>query len=202
MITNVMRLHQIGGGEVLELDCAWATSDPEYIQYHDEEWGVPLWSDNRLFEMLILEGAQAGLSWITVLRRRPLYRMAFFDFDPIEVAGLDPEVVIDAPGVIRNRQKIRSAIQNARVALRIQEEQGSLAQYLWSFTNHRPQINHWQAASEVPSQNPVSHAMSRGLKSYGMSFVGPTICYAFMQAVGMVNDHLVGCARYAALGDD
>ncbi len=184
----------------MALDCAWTTSDPEYIRYHDEEWGVPLWSDDRLLEMLVLEGAQAGLSWITVLRRRPFYRVAFLGFDPSRVAAIDPEVLMTAPGVIKNRQKIQSAIQNARVALRVQEEFGSLAQYLWNFVDHRPQINHWEQSSEVPSQSLESNEMSRGLKSYGMSFVGPTICYAFMQAVGMVNDHLVGCPRHAALG--
>lgn len=186
----------------MELDCAWATNDPEYIRYHDEEWGVPLWSDDRLLEMLILEGAQAGLSWITILRRRPLYRVAFLGFDPSRVAEMDPEVVMAAPGVIRNRQKIQSAIQNARVALQVQDEWGSFAQYLWHFTDHKPLMNHWRVSSEVPSQSPKSQEMSRGLKSYGMSFVGPTICYAFMQAVGMVNDHLVSCSRHTALSED
>lgn len=184
----------------MELDCAWSTNDHEYLRYHDEEWGVPVWTDSRLFEMLILEGAQAGLSWITVLRRRPSYREAFRGFDLGQVAQLDPQAVIEWPGVIKNRQKILSAIQNARVALKIQHEWGSLARYLWSFTGQEPIINHWQTRVEVPSQSPEANAMSHGLKSYGMSFVGPTICYAFMQAVGMVNDHLVRCPRFLELG--
>lgn len=184
----------------MELDCAWSTRDQEYLRYHDEEWGVPVWGDARLFEMLVLEGAQAGLSWITVLRRRLSYRQAFSGFDIGVVAQMDPAVLLASPGVIKNRQKILSAIQNARVALRIQDEWGSLARYLWSFTQHEPLINHWREASEVPSQSRESQSMSHGLKAYGMSFVGPTICYAFMQAVGMVNDHLMGCPRYQALG--
>ncbi len=184
----------------MELECAWSTSDQEYLRYHDEEWGVPLRSDPRLFEMLVLEGSQAGLSWITVLRRRSSYRVAFEEFDISRVAKLDPQRLIEAPGLIRNRKKIVSAIHNAQIALKIQAEVGSLSQYLWSFIDDETIVNGWRKAEEVPSYSARSVAMSQGLRSYGMSFVGPTICYAFMQAVGMVNDHLMSCPRYKELG--
>jgi DNA-3-methyladenine glycosylase I len=186
--------------------CAWPGNDPLYVAYHDEEWGVPKHDDRRLFEDLVLDGAQAGLSWITILRKRENYRAAFDGFDPAKVAAYD-EAKIGAllanPGIIRNRQKIRSAVRNAQAFLKIQEAFGSFDAYLWGFVAGRPVQNRWRSLAELPAQTPLSEAISKDLKKRGMSFVGPTIIYAFMQAVGMVNDHIVECFRYgevASLG--
>lgn len=181
--------------------CSWA-STPLLLAYHDAEWGVPVRADRTLFEFLVLEGAQAGLSWTTILQRRPAYRRAFADFDPAVVAGFGPDEVaalLADPSIIRNRRKIEAAIQNARAFLRVQEEFGSFSDYIWRFVNGTPRINHWTTPAEVPSSSPESVAMSRDLKKRGFTFVGPTICYAYMQAVGMVNDHLVDCFRHAEL---
>jgi DNA-3-methyladenine glycosylase I len=181
--------------------CGWATSDPLYITYHDEEWGVPVHDDRRLFEMLILEGAQAGLSWITILRRRESYRQAFDGFDPEAVAAYGPEKVaalLQDPGIIRNRAKIDAAVANARAFLAVRDELGSLDSLLWRFVGGRPLQNRWHR-SEVPAETAESKAMSKELKRRGFGFVGPTICYAFMQAVGMVNDHTVDCFRHREL---
>lgn len=182
--------------------CAWAKNE-RLIKYHDEEWGKPVYDDRTLFEFLVLEGAQAGLSWDTILARREAYRRAFDGFDPEKVARYGPEKVaalLADPGIIRNRLKVTSAIQNARAFLRVQEEFGSFARYLWSFVDGSPRINAWHSLSEVPATSPESDRLSRDLKKRGFSFVGSTICYAFMQAVGMVNDHVVTCFRYRELG--
>ena len=179
--------------------CPWGASDPLYVPYHDEEWGVPLHDDRRLFEMLVLEGAQAGLSWLTILRRREGYRRAFDRFDPQAVArygARDVERLLADAGIIRNRLKIASAVNNARAFLAVQEEFGSFDSYIWGFVDGRPTRNAWTKLEEVPAQTPVSNAMSRDLRKRGFTFVGPTICYAHMQATGMVNDHLVGCFRH------
>jgi DNA-3-methyladenine glycosylase I len=179
--------------------CWWPGDDPLYQQYHDEEWGVPVHDDNLLFEYLILEGAQAGLSWITVLRKRESYRKAFAGFDPRKVAKFDAaklEQLMQNEGIVRNRLKIHSAVRNARAFLEIQKEFGSFDQYLWKFVNHAPIQNKLKHKGEVPAVTPLATALSKDLKRRGFSFVGPTIIYAFMQAVGMVNDHLVDCFRY------
>jgi DNA-3-methyladenine glycosylase I len=184
--------------------CAWAGSDPLYVAYHDEEWGAPLHDDRRLFEMLCLEGAQAGLSWSTILRRRENYRRAFQGFDLAAAAAFDErrvEALMQDAGIIRNRRKIESVIGNARAALAVQAEHGSLDAYLWSFVGGRPRINAWRTLSELPAQTPESEAMSRDLRKRGFSFVGPTICYAFMQAVGMVDDHTLDCFRHGRCGE-
>lgn len=176
--------------------CAWVNDDPLYIAYHDEEWGKPLYEDRKLFELLMLEGMQAGLSWYTVLKKRAHYREVFDGFDPEIIVHYD-EVKIDElmndPGIIRNRLKIDSIIRNAGVYLQICEEQGSFADYLWSFAQGTPIINHWKTRAEVPATTPLSDAMSKALKKRGMKFVGSTICYAFMQSSGMVDDHALSC---------
>ena len=179
--------------------CFWVSDDPLYLAYHDEEWGVPVRDDRRLFEMLILEGAQAGLSWITVLRRRESYRRAFDGFDPEKIAAYGPDkaaaLLADA-GIIRNRAKVEAAIANARACLRLREEPGGFSGFLWSFVGGKPLRNQWRERGEIPAETAESKAMSKALRKRGFSFVGPTICYAFMQAVGMVNDHQVGCFRH------
>ena len=177
--------------------CGWARSELS-IPYHDTEWGVPLHDDQRLFEFLILEGAQAGLSWETILRKRDAYRKAFDDFDPARIARYTPKKVerlmADA-GIVRNRLKIESAITNARAFLDVQTEAGSFDAYVWRFVNGKPRVNSVRALGDVPASTPQSDAMSKDLKKRGFRFVGTTICYAFMQATGMVNDHLVDCFR-------
>jgi DNA-3-methyladenine glycosylase I len=182
--------------------CNWCGDDPLYIAYHDHEWGVPLHDERRLFEMLILEGAQAGLSWLTVLRKRENYRRAFEDFDPQRIAdwsAADVERLMGDPGIIRNRLKIEAAIRNARGTLEIVERHGSLNEYLWRYVDHTPVQNTWRRLADIPASTPASKAMSKDLRRLGFNFVGPTICYAFMQAVGMVNDHLVDCYRHREL---
>ena len=183
--------------------CAWAGSDQLYRSYHDEEWGVQVHDDRLLFEFLILEGAQAGLSWRTILRKRATYRLAFAGFDPELVARFDEAKVAELlanPGIVRNRLKVASAISNARAFLKIREEFGSFDAYQWRFVNGKPIINTWRSITEVPASTPMSDAMSRDLKKRGFRFVGSTICYAHMQAVGMVNDHTVDCFRWRELG--
>ena len=180
--------------------CEWAPpGNPLYLQYHDEEWGLPSHDDRHLFEMLILEGAQAGLSWSTILRKRDGYRLAFANFDAAEVARFTParveELLLD-PGIVRNRMKVESAIDNARATLAMREEFGSLDAYLWRFVDGSPIKNRWTSLKEVPAETAESKAMSKDLRKRRFRFVGPTICYAFMQAVGMVNDHVVDCFRY------
>ncbi len=182
--------------------CNWCGDDPLYVAYHDREWGVPLHDDRRLFEFLVLEGAQAGLSWLTVLKRREGYRRAFAAFDPAQVARFDAakvEALLQDPGIIRNRLKVRSAINNARAFLAVQEEFGSFDRFIWSFVGGRPQVNRFHSDDQLPAQTPLAQEISKALKARGFSFVGPTIVYAHMQATGMVNDHLVSCFRHAEL---
>ncbi len=182
--------------------CPWAEKDPLYIPYHDEQWGVPLHDDRRLFEMLILEGAQAGLSWLTILRKRDGYRRAFDDFDPERVARYTEKrraKLLEDPGIVRNRLKISSAIGNARAFLEVVAERGSFDRYVWGFVGGRPRVNRFRKISDVPAQTPESDALSRDLRRRGFTFVGSTICYAYMQSVGMVNDHLTSCPRHADL---
>ncbi len=181
--------------------CEWARTEPS-IAYHDREWGVPLHDDRALFEFLILEGAQAGLSWETILKKREAYRLAFDHFDARAIARYDRRKVkalLAEPGIVRNRQKIAAAIQNAKAFLAIQQECGSFDAYLWRFVGGRPTPNAWRSRSEIPARTAESDALSRDLKSRGFSFVGSTICYAFMQAVGLVNDHTVECFRHAEI---
>jgi DNA-3-methyladenine glycosylase I len=183
------------------LRCPWAKNDIN-IPYHDREWGVPLHDDQLLFEFLVLEGAQAGLSWDTILRKRERFREAFAGFDPARVARYDKRMVrvlLKDPGIIRNRLKIEAAIANARAFLDVQEQFGSFDRYIWQFVDGRPKQNAWRTLKQVPASTRESHAMSKDLKQRGFRFVGSTICYAHMQATGMVNDHLVSCFRYAAL---
>lgn len=180
--------------------CSWCGDDPLYVQYHDEEWGVPVYDDQQLFAKLILDGAQAGLSWITILRKRKNYWAAFDQFDPEKIARYDEAKIAELlqnPGIVRNRLKVQSAVKNAQGYLDIMEKEGSFSEFLWDFVDGRPIQNSWHSLSEVPAETAKSRAMSKALKQYGFSFVGPTICYAFMQAVGMVNDHVVDCFRYA-----
>lgn len=182
--------------------CGWVTDDPLYIQYHDEEWGVPARNDAKLFEMIILEGAQAGLSWITVLRRREGYRAAFDGFDPEKIAAYDEqkiESLLQDTRIIRNRLKVRAAVRNAQGFLDIVETEDSFADYLWRFVDGEPIQNSWATLANVPAQTEQSLAMSKALKKRGFSFVGPTICYAFMQACGLVNDHTTNCDRYEVI---
>lgn len=179
--------------------CGWAGSDPLYIEYHDTEWGVPLHDDRGLFEFLVLEGAQAGLSWITILKKRENYRKAFDHFDPEKIARYNSRKIrtlLADKGIIRNRLKIESAIHNAKAFLSVQKEFGTFDEYIWGFTGGKPVRNAWKILEEIPSTTPMSVAMSKELKNRGFRFVGPTICYAFMQAVGMVNDHITDCFRY------
>jgi len=182
--------------------CSWCVKDPLYLAYHDEEWGVPVHDDRRLFEKLVLEGAQAGLSWLTILKKREGYRKAFDRFDVERVARYGEARVqrlLGNPEIVRNRRKIESAIRNAREVLRIQEEFGSLDAFLWKYVDFEPKQNAWKALSRIPARTKESDAMSRDLKKRGFSFVGPTICYAFMQSMGMVNDHTTDCFRYREL---
>jgi DNA-3-methyladenine glycosylase I len=181
--------------------CGWARSEQE-IAYHDEEWGVPLHDDRRLFEFLVLEGAQAGLSWSTILRKREGYRAAFDGFDPNLVASYGEAkmaALLADPGIVRNRLKISSAISNARCFLAVQQEFGSFDAYIWRFVDGSPKQNRWKALAELPARTPESDAMSKDMRQRGFRFVGSTICYAHMQATGMVNDHLTSCFRYKDL---
>jgi len=179
--------------------CEWVSEDPLLKNYHDREWGVPEHDDQKLFELLILEGAQAGLSWSTILKRRKNYRRAFDQFDARKISKYDEEKIrelLSDEGIIRNRRKIEATIQNARAFLTIQKEFGSFDAYIWQFVGGKPKKNAWKTIEEVPSSSPESEAMSRDLMKRGFKFVGPTICYAFMQAVGMINDHTIDCFRY------
>lgn len=182
--------------------CNWAEHSELEARYHDEEWGVPSVDDRYLFEMITLEGAQAGLSWNTVLQKRANYKRLFANFDPQKVAKFKTakiEKLLTNSGIIRNRLKIESTVSNAQVFLLIQKEHGSFADFLWNFVNQQPIQNRWKSMSEVPTETPLAKELSRSLKKLGFRFVGPTICYAFMQAVGMVNDHLIDCYRYKEL---
>jgi DNA-3-methyladenine glycosylase I len=185
--------------------CEWAGTDPLMMAYHDQEWGTPLHDDRRLFEFLILEGAQAGLSWMTILKKRENFRQALDGFDPELVASYGDEKItqlLQDKGIIRNRLKLKAAVANAQAFLKVQAEFGSFDRYIWQFVDHDPVQNHWKSIKEIPAETPRSAAMSKDMKKKGFRFVGPTICYAFMQAVGMVNDHTVSCFRHSEVVDD
>ena len=182
--------------------CGWVTDDPLYIAYHDTEWGVPEHDDRKLFELLILEGAQAGLSWLTILKKRDNYRRAFVDFDARKIAAFDDRKVtglLANEGIVRNRLKIIATIQNARLFLTVQQEYGSFDAYLWQFIGGKPKINAWKTLKAIPPRTAESEAMSKALTKQGFKFVGPAICYALMQAAGMVNDHTIDCFRYTEI---
>ena len=186
----------------MKIRCPWVNKDHLMIEYHDKEWGVPVHDDALLFEFLVLEGAQAGLSWTTILKKRDNYRIAFDNFEPEKVAVYNEDKIGELrenSGIVRNKLKIRSAVTNAAALLEIQKEYGSFDSYIWKFTDGKPKQNRWKKMEEIPSSTSESESMSRDLKKRGFKFVGPTICYAFMQAVGMVNDHLVDCFRYSDL---
>ena len=185
-----------------KIRCGWCKGNDLYISYHDDEWGIPVHEDQKLFEMLILEGAQAGLSWITILKKRENYRIAFDQFSPEVVAQYGEEKILellDNAGIIRNKLKVRAAVTNAQLFLKIQEEFGSFDAYIWQFTDFKTIQNSFASSSEVPAKTAESDAMSKDLKKRGFKFVGSTICYAFMQATGMVNDHLTSCYRWKPL---
>jgi len=183
--------------------CGWANlNEPLYVAYHDDEWGIPCYQDGRLFEMLLLEGAQAGLSWITILKKRENYRAAFDQFDPVKIAAYDDTKIAELmanPGIVRNKLKINAFILNARAYLKTQTEFGTFDRYIWSFVGGEPKVNAWKSLKEVPPETDESRAMSKDLLKRGFKFVGPTICYAYMQATGMVNDHTTDCFRYGAV---
>jgi len=182
--------------------CSWVTDDPLIVRYHDKEWGTPLRDDRRLFGLMILEGAQAGLNWMIILRRRDAYRAAFADFDPARIARFDGRKVISLMhngAIIRNRRKIESAIQNARAYLALRESGNTLSGFMWQFVDGKPIVNRWRSVSQIPASTPESDAMSKAMKKAGFSFFGTTICYAHMQAAGMVNDHILTCFRYREL---
>lgn len=179
--------------------CPWCGDDPLYVAYHDEEWGVPVYDDRHLLAKLILDGAQAGLSWLTILRKQDNYWEAFDHFDPQKIARYDEAKIAELlqnPGIVRNRLKVEAAVKNARGYLAIVEEKGSFSDFVWQFVDGVPIQNRWENVAELPAQTAESRALSKALKQYGFNFVGPTICYAFMQAVGMCNDHLLSCFRY------
>lgn len=188
--------------------CGWVNEDPLYLAYHDEEWGVPVYDDRRLYEMLVLEGAQAGLSWYTILRKREAYRRAFDGFDPERVARYDQQKVaslLEDPGIVRNRLKVRAAVGNAQAWLDLRESGVDPSAFLWDFSGGAPVVNDRRGLEDIPASTPASEAMSKALRKLGFRFVGPTICYAFMQAVGMVNDHVTSCFRWKeckALAED
>ena len=182
-----------------QVRCGWCGEDPLYVAYHDQEWGVPLHADQQLFEFLILEGAQAGLSWLTILRKRDVYRKAYHQFEVGKVARFNSrsiERLLNNPGIVRNRLKIEASITNARAFLDVQDAFGSFDNYIWQFVDHQPILNRWHRLKEIPVSTKESLQMSKDLQTRGFRFVGPTICYAFMQAVGMVNDHVIDCFRY------
>ncbi|WP_082233150.1 DNA-3-methyladenine glycosylase I [Halobacillus massiliensis] len=179
--------------------CAWVTNEPLYVEYHDKEWGIPVYEDKKLFEMLCLEGAQAGLSWWTILQKRENYRKAFEQFEPEKIALYSDEKIrtlLENKGIIRNKLKVKSVVTNAKAYLAIQKEYGSFSNYIWSFVDHTPIVNHWETIKDVPVSNELSEKMSKQLKKDGFKFVGPTICYSYMQAVGMINDHTLNCFRH------
>jgi DNA-3-methyladenine glycosylase I len=182
--------------------CNWSVNDPLYIKYHDKEWGVPIHNDRKLFEMIILDGAQAGLSWLTILKKRENYRKAFDNFDPKKVALYDRRKVaqlLKNDGIVRNKLKIESAITNAQAFLKVKDEFGTFDKYIWKFVNAKTKLNSWKTLKEIPAFTKESDAMSKDLKMRGFKFVGSTICYAFMQAAGLVNDHTIDCFRYKEL---
>ena len=196
----IFKMHE--GNKMTITRCTWCGDNPLYMEYHDKEWGVPVFDDRQLFTMLILEGAQAGLNWLTILKKRENFTKAFDGFDMKKIANYtddDRARLLQDKGIIRNRLKIDAAIKNAKGSLAIIEEYGSLSEYLWRYVDHQPLQNNWRSQSELPAKTNRSIAMSKDLKKRGFNFVGPTICYAFMQSVGMVNDHTTDCFRYKQL---
>ncbi len=186
----------------IQVRCEWCEGEGIYTKYHDKEWGVPLHSDRKLFEFLILEGVQAGLSWITVLKKRKTYREVYDQFDFNKVAKYKEtkiQSLLNNPGIIRNKLKIRAAVKNAQATIKIRKEFGTFNKYIWQFTDGKTIHNSWKSLKDIPAQTEISNLMSKDLKKRGFTFVGPTICYAFMQAIGMVNDHVIGCYRYKQL---
>jgi DNA-3-methyladenine glycosylase I len=182
--------------------CSWPKDDPIYLEYHDKEWGVPVYDDRELFEKLILDGAQAGLSWIIILKRQANYRKAYDQFDPLKMANWTErkiETLLNDSGIIRNRLKVLAARQNAKSYLDLVDEKGNFSDFLWSFVNHKQITNYWKSWNKTPAKTKESEKMSKELKARGFQFVGPTICYAFMQAVGMVNDHITSCFRHSEI---
>jgi DNA-3-methyladenine glycosylase I len=182
--------------------CNWSVSDPIYIKYHDKEWGVPVHNDRKLFEMIVLDGAQAGLSWLTILKKRGNYRKAFDNFDPKKVAKYDKRKIaqlLKNDGIVRNKLKVESAVTNANAFLKVKKEFGTFDKYIWKFIDGKTKVNSWKTLKDIPATSKESDAMSKDLKARGFKFVGSTICYAFMQAAGMVNDHTVDCFRYKEL---
>lgn len=180
--------------------CLWSISDPIYVEYHDQEWGVPVRDDRKQFEFLVLESAQAGLSWLTILKRREGYRRLYSDFDPNQVALFDENKIVSMlqdPGIIRNRKKIESSINNARLFMDLQAKYGSFSSYLWGFLDGKPKVNHFRSHSDIPANTPLSDTISKEMKKLGFSFLGSTIIYAHLQATGLVNDHLVSCFRHS-----
>lgn len=179
--------------------CAWVTDDPLYLDYHDKEWGVPVYDDDKLFEFLVLEGMQAGLSWITILKKRDNYRKAFEKFNAKKIVKFDENDVarlLQNEGIIRNKLKVNAIINNAKCYLDVKKQYGDFASYIWDFVGGKPITNRWEKSKDVPANNELSDQMSKSLKKHGFKFVGTTICYAYMQATGMINDHEVGCFRY------
>lgn len=179
--------------------CAWLTKDPIYIRYHNEEWGRPEYNSHRLFEMLCLEGQQAGLSWITILKKRKSYRHLFFEFDPFEIVKLqdsDVDKLSQMSSIVKHKRKIESIVNNAKCYIRMEKEGEDFSKFIWSFVNHKPIVNKWMTSDQLPSKTCISASLSSGLKAKGFKYVGPTTCYAFMQACGLVNDHLTTCISY------
>jgi len=184
--------------------CSWCGEDPLYVAYHDQEWGVPLHADQQLFEFLILEGAQAGLSWLTILKKRDAYRTAYYQFDAEKIARFNSrsiERLLNNPGIVRNRLKIEASIDNARAFLEVQDVFGSFDNYIWQYVDHHPIQNRWRHLKDIPASTNESIQLSKDLQQRGFRFVGPTICYAFMQAVGMVNDHVIDCFRHKEIAN-
>ena len=184
--------------------CSWCGEDPLYVAYHDQEWGVPLHADRQLFEFLILEGAQAGLSWLTILKKRDAYRTAYYQFDAEKIARFNSrsiERLLNNPGIVRNRLKIEASIDNARAFLEVQDVFGSFDNYIWQYVDHHPIQNRWRHLKDIPASTNESIQLSKDLQQRGFRFVGPTICYAFMQAVGMVNDHVIDCFRHKEIAN-
>ncbi len=189
----------MSGKLIMKIRCGWAGTDPLYVQYHDEEWGVPIYDDRKWFEKILLDSAQAGLSWITILRKRENYRQAYDNFDYQHVAKYDEQKIQELlanTGIVRNRRKIEASIQNAQAFLAIQQEFGTFNTYLWQFVGGRPKVNRWETLEELPAKTRESEKLSTDLVRRGFRFIGPTICYAFMQAGGLVNDHLITCFRH------
>lgn len=189
-------MHETGDTNIKVTRCGWLNKDPLYITYHDEEWGVPQYDSQKLFEMLCLEGQQAGLSWITILKKRQHYRKVFEDFDPLKISKFttkNVEMLTSDPGIVRHKGKIEAIINNSKCFLKMENDCDNFSEFIWSFTDNKPIINYWENHKEIPADTDISKAMSKALKNKGFKFIGSTICYAFMQACGLVNDHIVDC---------